>query len=159
MRTLSNDECETWCEESRADRIGEFHVLVSTPRDSHVQAQFARFLIDWIGPFDEALLWHTDWPFYRPDEMALIDGLRRSHGETRRLIEAPGHLFTQEERPELVGWVFLTLGFRCDSRLRVRPFRGDSVDTSHHDWVAVCSATRERLVAVKEAVSQLGLRT
>jgi DNA-directed RNA polymerase beta' subunit len=41
-------------------------------------------LVLWLGGFDAGLFWLTDWPFYKPDEMAIISGLRHAHGEQRK---------------------------------------------------------------------------
>lgn len=34
-----------------------------------------------------------DWALYTPDEMSIFDACRKAHGENRKLIESPDHLF------------------------------------------------------------------
>ena len=48
----------------------------------------------------------TDWPTYEPAEMLIIDSLRHKCGESRNLIDAPGHLFSAEESE----WVIALFG-------------------------------------------------
>ena len=45
----------------------------------------------------EILVHVTDWPTYEPSEMAVVDSLRKASGESRRLIDAAGHLFSADE--------------------------------------------------------------
>ncbi len=45
----------------------------------------------------EVLIHITDWPAYKPDEMAVANALRRQCNETRNLIDAAGHLFAPNE--------------------------------------------------------------
>jgi hypothetical protein len=49
----------------------------------------------------------TDWALYTVDEMSVFDACRRAHGENRRLIESPGHLFQQAEFNLLAGMLAL----------------------------------------------------
>jgi len=39
----------------------------------------------------------TDWPTYKRAEMAVVNALRHEWGESRNLIDAPGHLFPANE--------------------------------------------------------------
>ena len=54
----------------------------------------------------EILVDVTDWPTYEPAEMLIIDSLRHKCGESRNLIDAPGHLFSAEESE----WVIAVFG-------------------------------------------------
>ena len=158
MRTLTSSECSSWIHASDARTVGQYEILFERPTDGHVQAQLARFLVDWLEPFEATLLWLTDWPFYEPDEMALVSGLRRAHGDQRALIESPGHVFDRSEAAELAGWLSLTVRFGWDGQVIPRPFRGDAFNTSHHDTIQVWSATVERFNVAREAVQFFGLQ-
>jgi hypothetical protein len=70
-----------------------------------------------LGEFTGALLVFTDWSTHNPDEMALIDALRRAHGEHRWLIDAPGHLFATTEQAEAIGHTYLSLIFSWSAYL------------------------------------------
>ncbi len=71
--------------------------------------------------------------------MALISSLRKSHGEHRLLIEAPGHVFASSEQDELIGWVSLMMCFGWDGYLFTSPFQGSMFQTSHEDFVWLLS--------------------
>jgi hypothetical protein len=144
MRCFTKVECLEWLESHEIDGataegwpevVGDYEVLFAAPRDARAQGLLARDIVAWVGEFEVALFWLSDWPFYKPDEMAIISGLRRAHGEARRLIDAPGHLFESGEREELVGWVSLMMNFGWDGHLFSLPFRGSTFQTSHEDIV------------------------
>jgi hypothetical protein len=67
--------------------------------------------------------------------MALIDSLRRGHGEHRPLIDAPGHLFTPAEQAEAIGHSYLAVTFRWSAYFHLAPgaatvffLEGDLID-------------------------------
>lgn len=108
-----------------------------------------RHLFDAFESFPGALLVFTDWALYRPDEMALMDSMRRGHGEDRWLIESPGHLFAPSEAPEAIGHCYLALMFGWSAYLYLGSgavtilfWEGDLVDVwSPND--ALAGAVRE----------------
>ena len=161
MRCLTNSECAEWLRSHEIDGVskhgsqevtGDFEILFAAPREARIQACLVRELVAWVGEFKTALFWISDWPFYKPDEMAIVEGLRRAHGECRRLIEAPGHLFEWEERDELIGWIALMMSFGWDGHLFVSPFHGAVFQTSHEDFVRVTTSCAEHFAAVKQLV-------
>ncbi len=55
------------------------------------------------------LVWFTDWGVWPSGERThIFDRLRLSYGEKRKLTDAPGHLFTKDEREDALS--FITLG-------------------------------------------------
>jgi hypothetical protein len=64
-----------------------------------------------LGTDQPGLVAFTDWALYQPHEMELIDQTRRAEGETRPLIEAPGHLFGPEEKNKIVAAFSLGVGY------------------------------------------------
>jgi hypothetical protein len=144
MHCLTDTECQEWLRQENIDAVdarglpevvGDYEVFFEAPKDARTQHTLAHEMIEWIGEIGTALLWLSDWPFAAPSENALVTALRCGHGERRSLIDAPGHLFRAEERNELVGWVFLMMGFGWDAYLFVSPFRGSMFQTSHEDFV------------------------
>jgi len=81
------------------------------PRKGRNLTAFTRQLVDEVGEFSGALLQFTDWNTDNPDEMAMIGSLRRSNGEERCLIDAPGHLFASKEAAEAIGHCYLAIFF------------------------------------------------
>src|ERR1051325_9841545 len=144
MRCLTNKECLEWLETRDIDRVsaqgwpevvGDYEVFFAAPKEARAHALLARDLVTWVDEFETALFWLSDWPFYKPDEMAIVSGLRHAHGEQRHLIDAPGHVFEFKERNELVGWVSLMMSFGWDGHLFTSPFRGSMFQTSHEAFV------------------------
>src|SRR5947207_10215141 len=110
MKCLTPNECSDWLRgrgivEAPYSRnsTGDFCFQFEPPIKPSRLTAFTRGLFDTFGEFSGALVMFTDWALYRPDEMALIDSLRREHGEHRLLIDAPGHLFfSSEEQDEAI---------------------------------------------------------
>ncbi len=98
-----------------------------------------------------------DWPFYEADEMALISSSRKSHGEHRWLIEAPGHIFAGSERDELTAWVWMMMCFGWDGYLFATPYRGCMFQTSHEDFVRLLSSDAESFSEAQRIVREYGL--
>ena len=138
--------------------FGDYEVFAASPREARVQQLLARDLVTWLGDFESVLFWLTDWPFYTPDEMALIESLRKSHGERRLLIEAPGHVFVESERDELIGWVSLMMCFGWDGYLFTSPFQGSLFQTSHEDFVWLLSSVVERFAEAQRIIRQYDLK-
>ena len=121
MKCLTPTECSEWLREnriiespysrSREEPKGAHYLQFEPPvKPSHLTA-FTRQLVGVSGEFPGALVVFTDWSLYRPDEMALVDSLRRGHGEHRWLIDVPGHLFAPTEGAEAIGHCYLAVMF------------------------------------------------
>lgn len=167
MKCITNRECLEWLDDHAIDAataegwpemVGDYDVLFDAPKDSRTQGLLARDLVAWFGAFETALFWLTDWPFYKPDEMAIIDGLRRAHGEGRRLIDAPGHVFEASDREELTGWVSLMMNFGWDGYLFTLPFRGSMFQISHEDFVWVVTSTPDPFSEAQKLVRKYQLK-
>jgi len=89
--------------------IDGFSFRFEAPVKSSCLTAFTRNLFATFEVFPGALLAFTDWSLYRSDEMALVDSLRRSHNEQRRLIDAPGHLFGSTEGDEAIAHCYLAV--------------------------------------------------
>ena len=121
MKCLTASECSEWLRSQKmieapygkSSPAGCFYERFVPPANVRL---FAQNIFYWFGNFDAALLQMTDWDTRQPDEiadeMALITAIRRSHGESRWLIKAPGHLFEFKERDELVGMFYLIIMFQ-----------------------------------------------
>jgi len=155
---LRSRRIEGFCRDGVPCVFGDYEVFAGAPRDARAQQSLARDLVSWLGEFESALFWLTDWPFYQADEMALISSLRRSHGEHRLLIEAPGHVFTGSERDELIGWISLVMCFGWDGYLFTSPFQGCMFQTSHEDFIWFLSADAKRFAEAQRIVREYELK-
>jgi hypothetical protein len=167
MLSITDMECVDWLKSHEIDAlddsdfpemVGAYEVFFASPIEARAQLRLARDLINWISPFDTALFWCTDWPFYQPEEMAITKALRRGHNELRSLMEAPGHLFNWEEREELIGWVALMINFGWDSYVFPSPFSGEMFKTSHEDFLWVSTSAGEKLKAARNFPRKYGLQ-
>jgi hypothetical protein len=119
MKTLTQKACSEWLatrnivEEphGRPIRAPSLHVHGALPPRSLQQAAVARQLVKTCEPFGLALLHFIDWWAYTPDEMAVLCGLRTLHGDSRPLIESPGHVFDRAERDPLIGMLSLAIHY------------------------------------------------
>jgi hypothetical protein len=119
MQFFTPNQSSEWLRERRIiespyskDEANDAFCLQFEPPEKPIRlTAFTRSLFDGFGKFPGALLVFTDWALYRPDEMELIDSLRRGKGEKRWLIDAPGHLFDQTEQAAAVGYCYLAVIF------------------------------------------------
>ncbi len=68
------------------------------PKNATVQISLCHTIFDCLPSCDEMLLYLTDWPIYKPGEMAVWSRIRQSFGCHERLIDSPGHLLFAEDR-------------------------------------------------------------
>lgn len=124
MRCLTNAEVSAWLAECRIteapyattpETSPSQYVQAAVSRDYHCIDAFARHCINEILGIGVCLIHVTDWSLYQPSEMIVIDALRSHHGESRRLIDAPGHLFDASETETAVALFSLcaSYGWSC----------------------------------------------
>ncbi|RYD20630.1 MAG: hypothetical protein EOP88_14290 [Verrucomicrobiaceae bacterium] len=100
MRCLTPAEVSSWLatHELPADpyhppgRAPSCHLQRAIPRESTLVGSFTRAALAEITGGQPVLVLMTKWPHDQPDQMQDIRTIRRSCGEVRPLIEAPGHL-------------------------------------------------------------------
>jgi hypothetical protein len=165
MNCLTPNECSDWLRVlgivespySQDAAVEDFCFQFEPPIKPSRLTAFTRNLFNTFGEFSGALVVFTDWALYRPDEMALIDSLRRGHGERRPLIDAPGHLFGSAEQAEAIAHCYLAVIFGWTAYLYLPSgaatalfWEGDLVDF----WSADASLTQ----AVRGAIQAYELR-
>ncbi|PYO56087.1 MAG: hypothetical protein DMD83_16230 [Candidatus Rokuibacteriota bacterium] len=119
MKMLTEKTCSEWLATksvpqapySQRKRAVPFYEQVKLPAEALRQTAVARQLVASCEPFGSALLQFTDWPFYKPDEMAVLCGLHTLHGDSRPMIESPGHVFDVAERDLLIGMLSLAMHY------------------------------------------------
>lgn len=154
---LTDEECSKWLAfhklpadpyRSRGSKPPFYEQFQLPHHPFRISALF-RSVLYCAEPFETALLHITDWGLYEPDQMAVIAGVRKAHGEHRPLIESPGHLFTATERDLLIGVLSLVTSYGWtayiyfDHGVALLSWEGDlldffSSDSEHHD--TVCAA-------------------
>ena len=150
MHFLTKEECRTWVSgrgfplEDRSYKVvadaPPFSVrYFDIPQDAGVRVALVRDLWDRMGRGNsETLLWVTDWSVWPSSEhMPLALGFRRSLGEERLLIEAPGCLARLAEDDEALSILVLAILFLWDCWM-LSDDGATAVFLSHDEWGVVC---------------------
>ncbi len=156
MRCLTATECGEWLQNFNITQR-PYHNCVDTddffPLAAHAEAwaaqELARQLIDLLGEYETALLYIDDWSPYKPEQMALVDAVRRSHGELRWLIDAPGHLYELKEKDELIGMLWMTVAFGWSSYV-YSSTRSNIIYNWEGDFIDIWNMDNDSLTEVKE---------
>ena len=116
MKFLTKIEIEEWCRRNSTpfDDFGRPKFSCATegfkiPVDTGHRVALVKGHFQIFNNEDEILIWFTDWGVWPSSErMHIFDRFRLSYGESRLLIEAPGHVFDPDEFEDALS--FLTLG-------------------------------------------------
>ena len=140
MRVLSPQQAATWCHAhdvalsdrglpDRSDADLNFRIPCDAQKRVYLVSQA-------MGPFvDEPfLVWFDDWSVWPSGQrMHVFDRLRMSYGETRRLIDSPGHLFDRTEIEDGISFVTVGALFLWDCYV-VNPSRTKLLYLSHDEY-------------------------
>ncbi|MEA2559248.1 MAG: hypothetical protein QOH06_752 [Acidobacteriota bacterium] len=127
MRFLTRDQWQSWCVERQVPLreagwirpdIGadHFHIAdVPYQSDSGAKVSLARYLFSLVASGPETLVLVDDcavWP--SSQHMPLFTRFREALGESRPVIEAPGHLVTPADTDDAISIVATSLLFIWD---------------------------------------------
>jgi hypothetical protein len=156
MRCLTDSECVAWLvgkgfEMAKGSPVtaGGYEICFQMLVEARTQRMLARDLAGWLDSGESTLLWLKDWRFHKPDEMALISGLRRGHHEHRALEEASGHLFELAEKDELTAWIGLAMSFCWDGFLYTPAFPQDRLQFTHEELLCLATVSADRFAAAR----------
>lgn len=158
MKTIARAEFAEWCLQrglESASREWPFYrglerqsFLIKLPDSPYRTVALARlcFPVRDETPFSGAMVWFREWGIWAEmDEetcMFVVQRLRGAHGETRPLIETPGHSFTSGEFAEARAFWTLPMIFGWDAILF--PEQNDYfVFNSHDEVISFVSRTKE----------------
>jgi hypothetical protein len=106
-----------------------------------------------MQPFDECLLWITQWGVWPSSEnLHLFYRVRGSYGEHRQLADAPGHLFLKHEMVELTTFIELALLCGWDFYLLPAPAYA-AVFVSHDEFIEFQTNDSDSANAVKDSLA------
>jgi hypothetical protein len=110
-------------------------VAIQYPDDSGRKVLLAREVISRLAGGAEVLLWLGHWTVWpNSQHMPLFTRFREAFGESRPLIEPPGHLFQARETDDAVSVLAIAMLFFWDCQ--VFPENGPVFVTSHDEWNA-----------------------
>lgn len=155
MRTCTYNECAEWCAAHRYPTrhiegllVGpdpdltepEFpFVKFSIPEDAGRRVALVKNLIASIDPNAELFVQIGDWSVWQSGQhMPLFDRFRQVFGESRPLIEAPGHVLAPAEREDAISILVVSVLYLWNCH--VLSAHGDQALFVSHDeygWFAV----------------------
>jgi len=122
MKTLTKIEIADWCRRNLIpfDEFGRPKSICETegfkiPIDTGQRVALVKSHFQIFKDEEEILIWFTEWGVWPSSErMHIFDRFRLSYGENRPLIEAPGHVFNQEEVEDALSFITLGVVFLWD---------------------------------------------
>jgi hypothetical protein len=134
-------------------------LIVSLPKEPLRIGLFSDQLMDWLPNGCGRMLWLSTWRTYPPNQPILFKTVRRGCGESRHIIDAPGHLFELsayngyenrtprdvQENAILAGFVLLMICF---------DWEGYIVTQNHDDYILLGDAYIEFFSTSGEKVKE-----
>ncbi len=127
MKCLTFGESEQWLlssgvrlDEHRNLQFSREHerIMVTMPRSASPLVYLSSQLARWVSADVGRFLWLSHWQTYPPDQLVQFETMRLGCGETRRIIDSPGHLFEhsgEESNAILAGLIFLIMAFNWEA--------------------------------------------
>ena len=122
VRVLSRQEAVAWCQghhvtlnnlalPERSDADLKFKI----PVDAQERVDLVKRAMEAFADEPSYLVWFANWAVWPSGQrMHIFDRFRLSYGETRRLIDSPGHVFDQKEIADATSFVTIAALFLWD---------------------------------------------
>jgi len=141
MKVLSKQEATKWCRAydvalSQWDlpELSDPDLKFEIPCDAQRRVALVRAAMEAFGSESLFLVWFDDWSVWPSGQrMHVFDRFRMSYGETRRLIDSPGHLFEGAEIEDGTSFVTIAALFLWDCYV-VNPCRTKFLYLSHDEY-------------------------
>jgi len=150
MRCLSDKESAVWCGEygypvmdvgyygRPAPLVDEQFELIrfTYPIDSGQRVRLARDVVEWLAKSGgtELLFWVDQWDVWpRSQHLPVFARFREAFGETRPLIQSPGHLFRVDELDDALSVLVVALLFIWDCHV-FSAIRSPVFFCCHDEW-------------------------
>jgi hypothetical protein len=153
MRVLSPQEATKWCQANHvalSDRglpeRSDADLRFEIPSDAQRRVYLVSQAMETFGDEPLFFVWFDDWSIWPSGQrMHVFDRIRMSYGETRRLIDSPGHLFEGTEIEDGTSFVTIAALFLWDCYV-VNPNRTKLLYLSHDEYGATKNVDLERKV-------------
>lgn len=117
MQVLSQSEAAEWCRVHRVNLsardlpdLSDIHFKAEIPPDAGQRVYLVNRAMDSFREEATFLVWFDDWSVWPSQQrMHVFDRFRMSYGETRPLIEAPAHAFSQSEIEDAISFVTIAV--------------------------------------------------
>jgi hypothetical protein len=143
MRVLSRREAAAWCQGHHV-ALGDFglpersdaDLKFKIPVDAQKRVSLVKQAMEAFADEPFYLVWFDDWSVWPSGQrMHIFDRFRLSYGETRRLIDSPGHVFDQKEIEDATSFVTIAALFLWDCYV-VSQQRAKLLFLSHDEYGA-----------------------
>jgi hypothetical protein len=122
MRVLSRQEAAAWCQEHHValsnlglPELSDAGLKFKIPGDAQKRVYLVNQAMEAFADEPSHLVWFHDWSVWPSGQrMHIFDRFRLSYGETRRLIDSPGHVFDQKEIEDATSFVTIAALFLWD---------------------------------------------
>lgn len=141
VKVLSREETRLWCRQrdialserglpQRPDEAARFKI----PEDAGKRVFLVARGMRAFSASPLFLVWFDDWSVWPSGQrMHVFERFRMSYGETRRLIDSPGHVFEHGEIEDAISFVTLAVLFLWDCYV-VTPTGRELLFFSHDEW-------------------------
>jgi hypothetical protein len=141
MKPLSRQETTLWCQSHRISlsegglpERSDADLKFKIPGDAQKRVYLVSQAMKAFDKEPMFLVWFDDWSVWPSGQrMHVFDRFRMSYGETRRLIESPGHVFDQTEGEDATSFVTIAVLFLWDCYV-VNPSRSKLLYFSHDEY-------------------------
>ena len=141
MKIISKEEAQIWCHHHHIamnDRglpeRRDFPTKFDIPVDAGQRVYLVSERMSAFREEPSLLVWFDDWSVWPYGQrMHIFERLRLSYGETRRLIDSPGHVFESAEIEDAISFVTLAVLFLWDCYV-LTPERRKLLYFSHDEF-------------------------
>src|SRR5262249_51829010 len=129
MKVLSEQEATLWCQAHEVSLYlgmpdkssAEFRFKI--PVDAQARVLLVENAMKNFANEPLCLMWFDNWGVWSGQRLHVFDRFRTSYGETRPLIESPGHLFNQTEIEDATSFATIAVLFLWDCYVLVPRLR------------------------------------
>jgi hypothetical protein len=141
MKVLSRQEAAAWCQ-AHDVALGDFglpercdaDLKFKIPVDAQKRVYLVKQAMEAFADERSHLVWFDDWSVWPSGQrMHVFERFRMSYGETRRLVDSPGHLFDGTEIEDATSFVTIASLFLWDCYV-VNPNRTKLLYLSHDEY-------------------------
>jgi hypothetical protein len=148
MQCMTSEECNQWRENYLLKASWKYQITCHTPLKR--LPLFTQLLLEQLQPVNAALIIIDQIVFDVPEGLT---GMRRAASEQRRVREAPGHLF-ENENEGLKAMLETVYSGWTDFRLLVTPPH-HALLADHDEYTTFFSASREKIAQLHETLKGL----
>ena len=135
-------------------RVGRFPI----PNDAGKRIALCRMLIQSVWSQEpQCLLWTTQWSIWPSGEhLPIVQSVRRSYGEDRPQIDAPGHVFHIGEFDSALTFFALSCLFLWDASLLISG-GATALAISHDEYGVLFTKQPDKIDELQQRFSQFEL--